>query len=148
MKTFKKICDKFFPIMLGHLVSKIFQNVVKWWIFWSVIYAGFFGWGGSRKCLGGPIFRRWNEILLLGKALKFGVIFQKYALKLIKKIEKNLRKFEKKCKFFRKFFNFRAGHKFLIVGKINNLIWACCNVGLGGGAHRRLKIFQVICRNR
>ena len=36
------------------------------------------------KILGGPIFRGWNEILLLGKALKFGVIFQKYALKLIK----------------------------------------------------------------
>ena len=33
---------------------------------------------------GGPIFRGWNEILLLGKALKFGVIFQKYELKLIK----------------------------------------------------------------
>ena len=40
--------------------------------------------GGSTKCLGGPIFRGWNEILQLGKALKFGVIFQKYALKLIK----------------------------------------------------------------
>ena len=36
---------------------------------------------------GGPIFRGGNKILLLGKALKFGVIFQKYALKLIK-IEK------------------------------------------------------------
>ena len=39
---------------------------------------------GSTKCLRGPIFRGWNEILLLGKALKFGVIFQKYALTLIK----------------------------------------------------------------
>ena len=36
---------------------------------------------------GGPIFRGGNEILLLGRALKFGVIFQKYALKLIE-IEK------------------------------------------------------------
>ena len=33
---------------------------------------------------GGPIFRGCNETLLLGKALKFGVIFQKYALKLIR----------------------------------------------------------------
>ena len=33
---------------------------------------------------GGPICLGWNEILLLGKALKFGVIFQKYALKLRK----------------------------------------------------------------
>ena len=40
----------------------------------------------------GPIFRGWNKILLLGKALKFGVIFQKYALKLIKN-EKIVRKF-------------------------------------------------------
>ena len=63
--------------------------------------------GGPENVWGGPIFRGWNEFLLLGKALKFGVIFQKYALKLIKKLKK-LRKFEKKCKFFRKFFNFRG----------------------------------------
>ena len=44
--------------------------------------------GGPQNVWGGPIFRGWNEILLLGKALKFEVIFQKYALKLIKKIEK------------------------------------------------------------
>ena len=50
----------------------------------AVIYAGFIGWGGPPNVFGGPIFRGWNEILLLGKALKFGVIFQKYALKLIK----------------------------------------------------------------
>ena len=35
-----------------------------------------------------PIFEGRNEILLLGKALKFRVIFQRYALKLIK-IRKN-----------------------------------------------------------
>ena len=40
--------------------------------------------GGPQNVWGGPIFRGRNEILLLGKALKFGVIFQKYALKLIK----------------------------------------------------------------
>ena len=39
---------------------------------------------GVQKMLGGTIFRGWNEILLLGKALKFGVIFQKFACKLIK----------------------------------------------------------------
>ena len=39
----------------------------------------------------GPIFEGWNEILLLGIALKFRVIFQTYALNLIKmKIEKIL----------------------------------------------------------
>ena len=55
--------------------------------------------------LGGPIFEGRNEILLLGKALKSGVIFQKYALKLIKnwKIVEKIRE---------KFFNFRAGHNF------------------------------------
>ena len=52
---------------------------------------------------GGPIFRGWNEILLLGKALKFGVIFQKFALKLIK-ICKIIGKIRDKCKFFGKFF--------------------------------------------
>ena len=41
----------------------------------TVIYAGFFGWGGPQNVWGGPIFRGWNEILLLGKVLKFGVIF-------------------------------------------------------------------------
>ena len=49
----------------------------------SVIYAGFFGWGGRPKGWG-PTFQGRNEILLPGKTIKFGVIFQKYALKLIK----------------------------------------------------------------
>ena len=40
--------------------------------------------GGPQNVWGGPIFRGWNEILLLGKPLKFRIIFQKYALKLIK----------------------------------------------------------------
>ena len=38
---------------------------------------------GVHQMYGGPIFEGGNEILLLGKALKFRVIFQKYALKLI-----------------------------------------------------------------
>ena len=40
--------------------------------------------GGPQNVWWGPIFRGWNEILLLGKAQKFGVFFQKFALKLIK----------------------------------------------------------------
>ena len=64
--------------------------------------------------LGGPIFRGWNEILLLGKALTFGVIFQKYALELIK-IENLLRKFENNAKF---------SENLLIFGRaINYLLW-------------------------
>ena len=62
----------------------------------------------------GPIFGGWNEFLLLGKALKFRVIFPKYALKLIKNL-KNIEKIREKCQFFSKFFNFRAGRKFTIM---------------------------------
>ena len=40
-------------------------------------------WGeGVHQMFGGPIFEGRNEILLLGKALKFREIIQKYALKL------------------------------------------------------------------
>ena len=74
---------------------------------------------GVRQMLRGAIFRGWNEILLLGKALKFGVIFQKFALKLIK-ISKIIGKIREKCKFSGKFFNFLAGNNFLIMGKIRN----------------------------
>ena len=56
----------------------------------------------------GPIFEGLNVILLLGNALKFGVIFQKYALKLVH-FEKLLRKFEEKFEFFRNFLNFSGG---------------------------------------
>ena len=71
--------------------------------------------GGPQNVCGGPIFRGWNEILLLDKALKFGVIFQKLALKLIK-ICKIIGKIREKCKFFGKFFlNFLAGNNFLII---------------------------------
>ena len=57
--------------------------------------------GGPQNVCGGPIFRGWNEILLLGKALKFGKIFQKYELKLIKswkiieKIREKMQNFQK-----------------------------------------------------
>ena len=94
---------------------------------------------------GGPIFRGWNEILLLGRALKFGVLFLKYALKIIN-FEKLLRKFEKKCKFFGKFVNFLASHKFLIMGKIRNIIMIGFNGGFGGPP--KVKKFQEICQNR
>ena len=39
---------------------------------------------GAHKMFGGPIFDGRNKILLLRQALKLGVIFQKYPLKLIK----------------------------------------------------------------
>ena len=37
----------------------------------------------------------------------------------------NIEKIREKMQIFRKFFNFLVGHKFLIMGKINNLIWTC-----------------------
>ena len=40
--------------------------------------------GAHQMFCRGPLFDGQNEILLLGKALKFGVIFQKISLKLIK----------------------------------------------------------------
>ena len=46
------------------------------------MHAGFSVEGAA--VVGGPIFDGRNDILLLGKALKVGVIFQKYGLKLIK----------------------------------------------------------------
>ena len=119
-------------------VDKYEENFLN--ILWGCISSNLykiFRLRGSTKCLWGPIFRGWNEILLLGKALKLGVIFQKSALKLTKKIEKYW-EIREKCKLFRNFFNFRAGHKFLIIGKIKILTWTCYNGGhflyLGGGA--------------
>ena len=64
--------------------------------------------GGPQNVWGGPIFRGWNEILLFGKALKFGVIFQNFALKLIK-ICKIIGTIREKCKFLGKFFKFSWG---------------------------------------
>ena len=78
----------------------------------AVIYAGFFGWGGSTKCLGGLLFRGWNEILLLGKALKFGVIFHKYALKLIKKLKNYWENSKENANFSENFLIFGRAIKF------------------------------------
>ena len=58
---------------------------------------------GVHQMFGGPIFDGRNEIFLLGKPLKFRVIFQKYALKLKTSIN-----FEKNGK-FSDIFNFRRG---------------------------------------
>ena len=55
--------------------------------------------------VGGPIFEGRNEILLLGKAIKFGVILQKYALKLIE-IWKIIEKIREKMQIFPNFLIF------------------------------------------
>ena len=64
-----------------------------------------FRFGGPPNVWGCPIFRGWNEILLLGKALKFGVICQKFALRLIK-VCQIIGKIREKCKFFGNFLIF------------------------------------------
>ena len=58
---------------------------------------------GVRQMFGGQIFLEWKEILLLGKALKFGVILQKYSLNLIE-IWKSIGKIWEKMQNFRKIF--------------------------------------------
>ena len=67
----------------------------------TVIYAGFFG-SEEPANLGGSIFVGRNEILLLGKALKFGVIFQKHELNLIK-IRKLIEKVQEQMQIFPNF---------------------------------------------
>ena len=63
---------------------------------------------------GGSDFSRVDRNVTIGQSPKIWGKFSKIRIY----INKQLRKFEKTCKFFRKFFNFLAGHKFLIVGKI------------------------------
>ena len=54
------------------------------------------------QMFGGSIFDGRNEILLLGKALKFSAIFQKHALKLTK-IWKTIEKIREKTQFCKVF---------------------------------------------
>ena len=61
----------------------------------------------SIKCLGDQIFEGRSEILLFGKSLMFRVIFQKYALKLIK-FWTLLRINSMEIASFLKYFNFQA----------------------------------------
>ena len=88
------------------------------------MHSGFFRLRGSDKYLGGPIFEGPKEILQLGKALKFRVLFQKYAVKLkhLKIIEKS----RGKMPIFLNFFKFSVG----TTGKIWNITWTGYSVGL------------------
>ena len=72
-------------------------------VFKAVIYAGFFGWGGPQNVWGGAIFRGWNEILLLGKAQIFGVIFQKICIKINKNLQTDWEN-SRKMQIFQKIF--------------------------------------------
>ena len=61
------------------------------------MYAGFFDWGGPANVWGSVFFGR-GEILLSGEALKFGVIFQKFPLRLLNHM-KIMKTILEKCKF-------------------------------------------------
>ena len=78
--------------------------------------AAFFGWRGLVKCFG-VLFEGRDRILLLGKALKFGLILQNFALKLLK-IWNFLEKIPEKMKNFHLKFSFFARD----VGKIRIII--------------------------
>ena len=70
---------------------------------------------GGPKCSRGPNFREWNEILRLGKVLKFGVIFSKIRIIINRKL-RYIEKFGKNAN-FSIFLHFPKGHKFLIMRK-------------------------------
>ena len=91
---------------------------------------------GVHKMFGGSDFSRVERNFLIGQSPKIWGNFSKSCIK----INKNLHNYcynSRKCKFFGNFFNFQAGHKLLIMAKINNRIWTCYNGGggsRGGGA--------------
>ena len=72
-------------------------------LFLAVMHTGFFGWGGSAKWLGHPIFSRVERNFTIGQSPKIWGNFQKYALKLIK-IWKIIEKIPEKMQIFRKIF--------------------------------------------
>ena len=59
-------------------------------------YAGFFCWLSNKICM--SVFWEPDKILLIGKVLKFGLIFSKFLLKIIKNLKKLLKKLEKNAK--------------------------------------------------
>ena len=73
----------------------------------------------------------------------FSLIFQIICIK-INKHWNIIEKIREKCKSLRKLYNFRVGHKFLIMWKIKNLTWTCYNWGLGGGVPECRKMFRKI----
>ena len=86
---------------------------------------------GGRPNVWGSVFEGRNEILLLGKALNFKVILQKYALKLIK-IWKIIEKIREKWKISENIY-FSSG----TVGKLRNIIWRRYNGGVWGRAPQK-----------
>ena len=69
----------------------------------AVIYAGFFGWGGSTKCLGGSDFLRVERNFTIGQSPKIWGNFSKICIKINKKL-KNIEKIREKMLIFQKIF--------------------------------------------
>ena len=72
---------------------------------------------------------RGEEIIFLGKAVKFRGIFSKLCIKINKNF-KILGKIRGKCNFFEITLNFRMGN-FNLMGNIRNIIFTGYNVGEG-----------------
>ena len=96
---------------------------------------------GVQKMFGGSHFSMVERNFTIGQRPNIWGNFSKICIKINKKL-KNIEKIREKCKFLRKFFNFPEGHKFLIMGQINNLIWTCCNGGLGAELPEGRKNFR------
>ena len=60
--------------------------------------------GGSCECLRGPFFKGGDKILILGEALKFGVIFPKVCMKINKTMENNRGHFRKMQTLYQNFY--------------------------------------------
>ena len=100
------------PAELRKVYKKFVQITREKLINLTGIYAGFLGWGGSAKCLGGSDFSLGERNFTIGQSPKIWGNFSKIC-RLIVKIRE-------KCKFLGNFLNFLAGNNLFIMGKIRN----------------------------
>ena len=87
--------------------------------------------GGPQNVWGGSDFSRVDRIFTIGQSPKIWGNFSKICIKINKKL-KNTEKIREKMQIFQKIFLIFGCHKFVIMGKINNLICTCCSGGFGG----------------
>ena len=81
-----------------------FPIVTNKHVTFAVIYAGFFGWGGSTKCLGGSDFSMVERIFTIGQSPKICGNFSKICIKINKKLKEYWENSRKNANFFRRFF--------------------------------------------
>ena len=104
--------------------------------------------GGPQNVWGGADFLRVERIFTIGQSPKIWGNFSKICIKINKKLKKYWENSRKNAGFWENIFNFLAGHKFLIMGKIKNLNGHAIMGGSGAEPPEGRKIFQEICRNR